>query len=417
MRVGIIGAGERGRIAYARELNKYDDVEIVSIVEIGEKRLKLTGEEFNIDEEYLFTDANDFFKKMDEEKFVDALVIATYDREHYEITMKALDYDVDILLEKPISPNVNEVFNIAKKAEAKNNVFMICHVLRYAPFYTKLKEVIESGVIGRIININHNENIGYFHFAHSFVRGNWRNEALSSPMILQKTCHDMDILLYFLGLKPKAISSFGKLTYFVHENQPQGASDRCLTCKYQDECIFSTKNFYKKGYRGYGWRNLVDPTFTDEGLKEALLNGPYGRCVWACDNDVCDHQSTTIEFENDVTAVFNISAFSKYVHRNIKIQGTKGEIIGDDHEREIRVKIFGSSDETVIKVDDMSGSHGGGDSGIIKAFLEGIAGDKEKIKTGANESVMSHLMCFAAEESRKNKKLVKMDEFIGGLDG
>lgn len=417
MKVGIIGAGERGRIAYARELNKYEEVEIVAAVEWNQEKLKLTGEEFGIDQEYLFDNADDFFKKMDENKFVDALVIATYDREHYDITMKALDYDVDILLEKPISPNADEVFNIAKKAEAKDNVFMICHVLRYAPFYTKIKEVLDSGAIGKVININHNENIGYFHFAHSFVRGNWRNEEESSPLILQKSCHDMDILLYFLGLKPKSISSVGNLTYFVHENQPEGASDRCLSCKYQDECIYSTKNFYRQGYRGYGWRNLVDPSLTEEGLIEALENGPYGRCVWACDNTVCDHQATTIEFENDVTAVFNLSAFAKNVHRNIKIQGTKGELIADDHEKEIIIKTFGSSEERVIKVQEMNGGHGGGDYAIIKAFMEGIKGDKDKIKTGASESVMSHLMCFAAEESRKNNKLVNMEEYIGELDG
>lgn len=416
MRVGIIGAGERGRIAYARELIKYDGVEISAIVERNEKKLDLAGEEFGVKKENLFTDANDFFKKMDNEQFVDALVIATYDKEHYDITMKALDYDVDILMEKPISPSVNEVFNIAKKAETKDNVFMICHVLRYAPLYTKLKEVIDSGVIGKIININHNENIGYYHFAHSFVRGNWRNEEESSPLILQKSCHDMDILLYLLGVKPKSIASMGKLTYFVKENQPEGASDRCIDCKYQDDCIFSTKNFYREGYKGYGWRNLVDPSLTEEGLIEALKNGPYGRCVWACDNDVCDHQATTIEFENDITAVFNLSAFSKYVHRNIKIQGTKGEILADDHDKEILVRTFGSNEETVIKIDEMGGNHGGGDAGIIKAFIEGVNGQKDKIKTGAKESVMSHLMCFAAEEARKNNKLILMDEFIAKLN-
>lgn len=416
-RIAIIGAGERGRIAYARELGQYEDVKIAAVVDKDKKRLELAQEEFALDDKYLFLDADEFFDQMDREAFVDAVVIATYDKEHYDITLKALDYDLDILLEKPISPNPIEVLNIARKAATKDKVFMICHVLRYAPFYTKLKKILDSGAIGDIININHNENIGYFHFAHSFVRGNWRNEEESSPLILQKSCHDMDILLYFLGLEPKKISSFGNLSYFIRENQPEGAADRCLDCNYQDDCIFSAKNFYKKGYRGYGWRNLVDPSFTDVGLEEALRTGPYGRCVWSCDNTVCDHQSTAIEFENGVTAVFNLSAFSNNVHRNIKIQGTKGEIEANDRDAEIRVKAFESDEERIIKVNEMTGNHGGGDPAIIKAFIEAINGDKEKIKTGAKESVMSHMMCFAAEEARKQNKTIIIDEYIVGLKG
>ncbi|NVF11127.1 Gfo/Idh/MocA family oxidoreductase [Anaerococcus sp. AGMB00486] len=415
MKLGVIGAGHRGRIAYARLLREYGDVEIKSFVDIDEKKLEACKKEFNIDDCYIFTDYKDFFEKMDEERFVDTLIIATPDRDHYDVCMKALDYDLNILLEKPISPNAHEVFNIAKKAKKKDRVFMICHVLRYSPFFVKIKELIDSNAIGRVLSINHNENIGYFHFAHSFVRGNWRNEDLSSPLILQKSCHDMDILIYLTGKKPKYITSFGKLSYFKKENEPSGAADRCLDCKYKDTCVFSVKDFYT-GYPGLGWRDVVDVTRTKEGLEKALREGPYGRCVYKCDNNVCDHQAISIEFEDDVEVVFNLSAFSNDVHRNIKIMGTEGEIIADDYDQIIKVKRFKSYKEERYQVISNASDHGGADYGIIKAFYEACHGESEVVKTGAEESIMSHMMCFASEQARKESKVVEIDDFIRRLD-
>lgn len=406
MKVAVVGCGNRGHEAYAKELNRYDDVDIVSALDWDQTKLDKVKKEFNIDDEYIFKDEEEFFEKLEKEKFADTIIIATYDREHYDITMKALDMNLNILLEKPISPIREEVLNIANKAKDYEKVFMICHVLRYSPFFRKIKELIDEGAIGELININHNENIGYFHFAHSFVRGNWRNSVESSPLILQKSCHDMDILLYLTGKMPKSISAYGSLTYFKEENQPEGAADRCLSCKYQDSCIFSVKDFYTEG-RGRGWRAVVDPKVTDESLKKALEEGPYGRCVYKSDNDVCDHQSIAIQFEDEVSATFNLSAFAKDVHRNIKIQGTKGEIIADDLTQEIRVNVFGKDEDRLIKVNNMVGGHGGSDRAIIKAFYDACNGSIDEVKTGAMESLASHLMCFDAEESRIDGKMVE----------
>ena len=410
MKVAVVGCGNRGHEAYAKELKRYDDVDIVSALDWDQTKLDKVKKEFNIDDEYIFKDEEEFFEKLEKERFADTIIIATYDREHYDITMKALDMNLNILLEKPISPIREEVLNIANKAKDYEKVFMICHVLRYSPFFRKIKELIDEGAIGELININHNENIGYFHFAHSFVRGNWRNSVESSPLILQKSCHDMDILLYLTSKMPKSISAYGSLTYFKEKNQPEGAADRCLNCKYQDSCIFSVKDFYTEG-RGIGWRAVVDPKVTDESLKKALEEGPYGRCVYKSDNDVCDHQSIAIQFEDEVSATFNLSAFAKDVHRNIKIQGTKGEIIADDLTQEIRVNVFGKDEDRLIKVNNMVGGHGGSDRAIIKAFYDACNGSIDEVKTGAMESLASHLMCFDAEESRIVGKMVEYNNY------
>lgn len=410
IKVAVIGAGNRGYEAYYPYIRENEDMKLVSVCDIDEERLEKIRKEVDLDEEYIFSSTEDFFKKMDQEVFCDAIIIATNDRDHYKTTMKVLDYPVHVLLEKPISGNKKEVVDIAKKSENMDRVFMICHVLRYAPLYKKIKELLDKGEIGKIMSINHNENIGYYHFAHSFVRGNWSNAEKSSPLILQKSCHDMDILLYFIGKKPLSLSAYGHLSYFTKENQPEGASSRCLDCKYQDTCVFSSKDFYTSN-KGRGWRNVVTDDATKEGLEKALREGPYGRCVYDSDNTVCDHQAIAIDFEDGVNVVFNLSAFSNEVHRNIKIMGSKGELIADDHTNEITIRRFKEDTSITYKVQAEHG-HGGGDYGLMDAFYKAIKGDKAEVLSGARESVLSHLMCFAAEDSRLNKKMVEFKEEI-----
>lgn len=421
IKVAIIGAGHRGRMAYARNLNRYDDVSVVSLVDRNKLTLTEGAKEFNISDKYLFLDSNSFFNTLKKEKFCDAVVIATTDQEHYDIAIEALNNDLHILLEKPISPFPNEVLNIDRLAKGSDKVIMICHVLRYTSFFNKIKEIIDDGIIGDIVNIIHTENIGYYHFAHSYVRGNWKIESESAPMILAKSCHDMDILLYLTGKQPIEINSFGSLKYFNSNNKPVGASHRCLKCKYQDKCLYSVKKFYTT-YPGIGWRDLVDVTMDDNNLYKKLLEGPYGVCVWDNDNDVCDNQVADILFEDNIVATMNISAFNNEIHRDLKIMGTKGELYADELEKDIIVKVFGESKYRKYShknTDDGTGGdsgHGGGDEGIVKAFVDAIKGDKDKIKSDVEESVMSHIMCFAAEKSRKNKERVNIKEFIGELD-
>ena len=305
---------------------------------------------------------------------------------------------------------INEVMELGKLAEKNDKVFMICHVLRYTPFFSTIKAIIDSGEIGDVMSIQHNENIGYFHFGHSFVRGNWRNSDLSSPLILQKSCHDMDILLWLVGADCTKIASFGELSYFKKERKPENAGDRCVSCPIESQCPYSAVRLY---YNNVGkWpTTAICEIQTLEEVKKAVAEGPYGRCVYECDNNVVDHQSTILQFANNVTATFNLSAFTNKVNRTIKVMGTKGEIRAIDSKNEIEVQLFDTDERRVINPKQVAGGHGGGDTGIMEDFISLILSQKGKALTSASVSVQSHMMAFAAEESRLNNKVIDMKEY------
>lgn len=408
LKIGLIGAGQRGKDIYGEYgLNNKEDLEFISVVEPNDIKREEFRKNHNIKEEFTFKNWNEFFAL---EKFCDAVIIATPDDMHYEPTLMALEKGYHILLEKPMSNNPKEVIELGKIAKTKNTVFMICHVLRYTPFYSKLKELLDNKKIGDLITIQHNENIGYLHFAHSFVRGNWRNEKLSSPLILQKSCHDMDILLWLVSKDCKKISSFGHLNHFKKEKKPIDAGFRCIDCNIEMDCEYSAKKIYYNRV-GHWPTTVITEIQTNEAVKKAVKDGPYGRCVYECDNDVVDNQSTILEFEDGITVDFKLSAFTNKTFRNIKIMGTKGEIKGSDIENTIEVQIFGSEEKEIIKPRVLEGGHGGGDTGIMLDFINSIKQNNNKSLTSAINSVQSHVMAFAAEESRKKNKVVNIDDF------
>ncbi|MBP5198606.1 MAG: Gfo/Idh/MocA family oxidoreductase, partial [Lachnospiraceae bacterium] len=251
MKVALIGAGQRGSI-YAGYLHEKMGVDIAAVVDPSEEKLVIAADRFKVEKENLFTDFKAFCR---EKMSLDGVIIASMDRDHYAETIECLELGYDILLEKPISPKPEECMAILKKAHEKNRKILVCHVLRYTNFFAKIKEIIDSGEIGKIVTIQHAENIGNFHMAHSFVRGNWRNSDLSSPIILQKSCHDLDILVWLTGSNAKKISSFGELTYFKEENAPQGSTERCLNCPVSDKCRFDVRTAYLP--RRGGWPTEV----------------------------------------------------------------------------------------------------------------------------------------------------------------
>ncbi|MEN8075930.1 Gfo/Idh/MocA family oxidoreductase [Clostridioides difficile] len=407
--VAIIGAGQRGQDIYGEFIkNNSNLAKVVAVVEPNDFRREKMRKEHNISIENTFSNMEEFFKR---EKLADVVIISTLDREHYEPVMNALDKGYNVLLEKPMSINKDECVKMVDKAEEKGALLMVCHVLRYTSFFRKLKELIDSGEIGDIVTIQHNENVGAFHMAHSFVRGNWRNSDETSPIILQKSCHDLDILSWLIGSKCISVASFGELSFFNSKNKPTDAADRCVNCIVND-CVFDGRKVYLDVI-GKWPATVVSNKQTREGILESLSKNNYGRCVFDCDNNVCDHQSTILKFENGVTATFNLSGFTDEISRTIKIMGTKGEIRGHEGRNEIEVIKFRSNfnekkKKKLYKIEKSTSGHNGGDGGLMCELFKLLEnGDKDSLSSG-RKSLESHLMAFAAEESRIKNKVINL---------
>lgn len=410
MRLVIIGAGQRGMI-YAEYASDTMNAEICAVIDPDIERREFAAKKFRIPREMQFENSDDFFGMG---IAADAVIIASMDRDHYQQTMKALDCGYHILLEKPISPNPKECMLIQKKAHECGKSIVVCHVLRYTNFFSVIKEIIASGELGRVITIQHAENIGNFHMAHSFVRGNWRNSDLSSPIIMQKSCHDMDILVWLAGSEAKRISSFGNLEYFKEENAPAGSADRCLDCKVAKQCRFDVRKAYLP-VAGSWPATVIGADQSEEGLMKSLETSPYGRCVYRCDNNVCDNQVTNIEFKNGVTATFHLSGFSNKMHRTIKVMCENGDIFGDDADNTIKITKYASnsqyaSEERIMQIDAAEGAHGGGDLGLTKDFINMICNKDETSRSSIDRSIESHIMAYAAEKSRISEMIINMDE-------
>lgn len=413
MKYVLIGAGSRG-MTYAPWTVAHG-IEIAAVAESRPDRLKSAGDQLGVPESMRFSDAAPLFALG---KIADAAIIATMDRDHYGHVMQALDCGYDILLEKPISPDPKECIAIEEKANALGRKITVCHVLRYTNFFTQIKEILDSGELGRIVAIKHSENIGNFHMAHSFVRGNWRNDQTSSPIIMQKSCHDLDILLWLTGAHCTKVAAFGSLSYFKETNAPAGSTDRCLTCPAAENCRYDARKAYLP-MLGQWPADVVCLEQTEEALMEALKTGPYGRCVFRCDNNVCDHMSVILEFDNGVTATFSLTAQTSACHRNIHIMCEDGEIEADDGQRQIVVTRHVSSQadtfaQRVINVRTNGSGHGGGDAGIMEDFTASLS-DSGESRSSISRSVESHLMACAIEEARLTGKVVDMARYRESL--
>lgn len=409
----LIGAGARGMI-YARQIQKSGRARIVAVAEIKADRREQAMRELGLTEKDMYNHADELLQAG---RLADACIIATQDRDHYDEAIKALNLHYDLLLEKPISPSAEECVHIAQLAQEKGCRVAVCHVLRYAPFFVALKKIIDSGELGRVIEIQHNENIGNFHMAHSFVRGNWRNSEEACPIILAKSCHDLDLLVWLVGSKCESVASFGELTYFKEENAPAGSTDRCLDCPVAKDCRYDVRKTYLENIGAWPTTALTLDQ-TEEGVTQALREGPYGRCVYRCDNDVCDHQVTLLRFENGVTATFNLSAFTNRVARTMKIMCEHGEIRASETAGCIEVIPFASTgvaetNARVVYPARGGKGHGGGDEGIVRALLDMLEGKCAQVSSNIAASVESHLMAEAAERSRREHRMVDVKEIRG----
>lgn len=402
----VLGAGSRGSIYAGYAKDHPEELRIIAIAEPRRDRLDALAEEVGVPTERRF---ESWETLLSQPKLADCAFICTLDDDHTEPAIKAMELGYHILLEKPMSNREAECRLIAETARRTNRTLAVCHVLRYTPFYMTLKALLEKGAVGQVTTVNQIENVGYWHQAHSFVRGNWRSTRETSPMILQKSCHDMDIILWLMGSRCTRVQSFGSLRHFTAENAPEGAAKRCLDgCPHLETCPYSAPKLYLDMERT-GWP--VDVITTDlslEGRRKALEEGPYGRCVYYCDNDVVDRQVVNLEFENGSVATFTMTGLSADFSRQLKIFGTEGQIQADMGTKEIVLHRFGEDPETIpVDMGTEASGHGGGDYGIMADFLR-ILREGGESRTSAEVSLQSHLICFAAERSRKENIVVKL---------
>lgn len=463
----LIGAGNRGMTVYGQyALKNKDKLRFVAVAEPISSRLEKFSLLHHIPPELCYDTWEDLIAK---EKLADVAFICTQDQLHIEPTIMALEKGYNVLLEKPMAHTLEGCVNIIKKVEETGKILGISHVLRYTDFFSTIHNIIKQGLLGEIINISHRENVSWYHIAHSFVRGNWRNVEQSSPMILAKCCHDLDLLFWLVGSPPKKISSFGNLKHFKRENAPENAPNFCIEgCPIENSCLYyapriyidiepilqilmhSKKWFYKfvsnlrkihpkflkilskiiKSLKPLVvWKDWpVEPIYfgqpeesigdySDEAKISILKRSCYGKCVYKCDNDVVDHQIVNIEFENEVTASLTMHGFSDREGRTLRIDGTKTTLIGefgDSYQQILLRDHYSSSEEIIFKKYLSSGSsgHRGGDYILIEKFIEAILDPYESQPlTDARESMESHLMAFAAEESRLMEKVIDMKHF------
>ena len=420
IRAIIIGAGNRGERYAGHMAQMPEKYQIVGMADPAKARRKYFQEVYGVPEEACWESWEDILAQP---KMADVAVIATVDNMHYRPALQAIEKGYHLLLEKPVAQTAQECADIAAAARRKGVSVLVCHVLRYTPFYGKIKELIMSGTVGQVISVDQVEGIGNVHFSHSYVRGNWHSEAESTPMLLAKSCHDLDIIQWLLDKPCKRVASFGSLTHFILENAPDGAPVRCADggCPVGDTCPYNCIRHYyeeKTNRRRKIITTGIAENFvpTDEEVLQALQTTDYGLCVYHAHNDVLDHQVVSMEFEGGATANLTVNAFNKG-GRYIRVYGTKGEIYAHMAATEIQVYTFADKKQYTVPVlkteESINGGHGGGDEGIIKELYEYLSGTYDGFRAAnITTSVKNHLIGFAAEQARHRGTVVNVEEVI-----
>ena len=457
----LIGAGTRGKDAYGTyALNHPKRLKFVAIADLDPvKRIKFQ-KDHKISNEFVFSSWEDLLSDKNG-KLAQIAFICTPDRMHYQPAIKALQLDYDLVLEKPIAPTLEECQAIKNLAEEKGRIVQICHVLRYTDFFKKIKNFIDSGDLGEIIHYNHSENVSYWHFGHSFVRGAYKNEGTSTPIILAKTCHDLDLIYWILGRKASTVFSSGELSYYKNENAPENSPLRCTDgCPVAEQCpwyaprlyldlepvlrigtyapSFIYRNIAKLLLKSKFFRKLlsffikdvrqfenydqfpvnsITTDFSLEGKINALKEGPYGICIYKTDNDVPDHQISTFTFESGITATLTMHGFSEHEGRELRVFGTKGVLRGTfrNNLEIIEFTDFRYGKTKILHRTGLNTSgHGGGDCGIMDTFtgvlLNEIPNGYQYL-TNISDAMESHFMGFAAEESRITNSIIQIEKF------
>lgn len=424
--VSLLGAGNRGLDTYATiAQQEFDDVKFVCCIDQDEERLTQFRKRFGVPEEALYRSPEEFFSKP---KQSELLIIATHDTSHYMLAKEALLKGYDLILEKPVALHVRDLLELEQLSKELGRTVIVCHVLRYQKMWKTIKAAVEEGKLGKIITIAHNENIGHYHYAHSYARGHWRNKSTSGPLILTKSSHDIDLLYYLVGSPVKRVASFGSLSYFHAGNAPREHGERCENCAVRQSCPYEGERMYTS-FGGF-FPLFTKGKYTRRAVVEGLRSTDYGRCLYTMDHDVVDHQSSILEFENGVSATFNLNAFTRRMHRSIKVMCEYGEIRADERTVEISTfalqPLFSGFLKHLLRLDrkitkrvrlhkpwDFSKylGHVDADRLFVKSAFQSYKQKKQSLTT-ISESVHSHIVALALEEARVTGETVRIDEFI-----
>ncbi|MBT9587339.1 Gfo/Idh/MocA family oxidoreductase [bacterium] len=409
-RLIIVGAGSRGMGVYADYAARHPQQ--FAVVGVAEPRLyyrQETARRHGLGSDRCW---EDWRPLLSQPPLAEAVVVATQDKDHVEPALALLEHGYDVLLEKPMATTLDECRQLQQASRRHERLLVVAHVLRYTPYFRQLKSLVEQRLLGQLATVRHFEPVLYWHQAHSFVRGNWRNSRQSAPMILAKSCHDLDMICHLVGEDPVAVASFGSLSHFRAAHRPAQATDRCLDCPLADQgCAYSAKRFYmgfqQKGQLGWPLDVLTADT-SAEGVTKALREGPYGRCVYACDNDVVDHQVVALEFASGVSATFTMTAFAADRWRETELLGSKGQLLGDG--QRLRFRSFESDEEQMWDFSHVpTHGHGGGDDGLMDFFHGCLENRQEALaRPLAEEAFRGHALCFAAEQARLQRRVIEM---------
>lgn len=397
----LIGAGHRGTIYADYAIQHPDELQIVAVADNNSERRRRTAQKHKIVADRCYNDWKEVFTKT---KMADAVIIATPDQLHSAPCLAALEAGYDVLLEKPIAPTEEECRMILKKAQETGRIVGVCHVLRYSPYFRELKSVIDAGLIGEIISIQHMEPIEYVHMSHSYVRGKWHNSKMAAPIILAKSSHDTDIIRWLVNSPVHDVHCFGNLRWFRNANAPEGSTERCTDgCAVESTCPYSALQiYYRDRKRTYVFDLPEDEDEQATHILEQLKVTDYGRCVYRMDNDQPDHLTVNMLFENGTTAAFSMEAHVSYEGRKTRIMGSKGDIIGD-------MESFVLTDFKTRKQTSWSlktDAHGGGDHRLVRDWVQAVyQQNKDLLSSSIEVSVESHLMAFGAERSRQNRTI------------
>ena len=407
----IMGMGNRGSVFARNLMNHLDRAEVTAIADPRQSCLDTANGYLHLPKERLFHSAEEL---LEQPKLADVMIVATQDAQHRDHAIRAMEKGYDLVLEKPISNKLEEIALIEATAKKLGRRVIVAHVMRYTPFYRRVKQLLEAGAVGRILNVEAAEYVSCYHMAHAYVRGHWRRKDESSPIILAKCSHDLDLILWLTGKRCLSVSSVGSLDYFTKENMPAGAPERCADGCPAEDCPYHALRFYLPRIPGWPTNNM-HPAPTEENIRQILDTTRYGRCVFRQDNDVVDHQQVQLLMEDHVTVSFSVNAMHTRATRTIRIGGTGGELWGDLGENKLYLQKHGQSvQEIAVDMPDAKDGHQGGDAGLVRDMVAyfGGEGDMAAITT-LERSAESHYVAFAAEESRsRSGEKINMKGFV-----